>query len=79
MDILDKVLLSESAVLRWQAKVVPVIKHLIEANVNTNLIPDECAEENDKGELILYIDLPDGGRLKEVIAPSEWAWVDQRD
>lgn len=72
-NLLDSIVLSPAAVLRWQqtasAASIPPAVHPSE-------IPDEDAEVLPDGSLRIFVELRDGERIAQADIPApDWAWA----
>lgn len=73
MNIIDKAVLSPSAVKRWHKKADEMAEK-IKSSVDPILIPDEQMEEQGDGSAIIFVDLP-GQRVSMRVEPHEWSWM----
>lgn len=72
-DILDRVMISQDAAERWARKAGAIAESMIISN--PDLIPDEMARLGSSGTLILYVRMPDGIEISEVIPADDWMWM----
>jgi len=71
MDVLDKTLLTPGAVKSWQEL---ALREAQDSGYGPEQIPDEQAEVQNDGSLLIFCDLPDR-RVSMQVPPGEWAWV----
>lgn len=70
---LDKILLSERAVVEWQKVAYAKALKLARMGVDPRTIPDEEAEILQDGSLRIYVELPTGETADMIVPPQEWA------
>jgi hypothetical protein len=72
-DTLDNVLLSGRAYAAWQQKAAEAARALPKG-VDPGEIPDEKAKPLPDGRLLIWVELPGGGRVELAVPKDEWAW-----
>ena len=73
MATLDKVLLAPAAVKRWLELCGMEAR---KGGIAPQDVPDEQAEPQTDGSLLIFCDLPDC-RVSMRVPPDEWSWIPQ--
>lgn len=73
-DTLDRVLLTAEAVRAWEALAPSIAEHLAHAGVSPDQIPDEQAEQQPDGSLMIYVEAG-GRRLGMRVPAGHWRWM----
>ncbi len=71
-DILHRVLLSQRTVERWQTLSGETVRQM---PADPGDIPDEQAELQEDGTLLLFVDVPKYGRIALTVPVGEWDWL----
>jgi hypothetical protein len=69
-NVIDQTLLTLKAAKAWHEKAMREARNIPQGTH----IPDEQAEVQDDGSLLIFCDLPDR-RVSMSVPPGEWAWV----
>lgn len=77
-DTLSRVLLAESAVLRWAVFARAIALDLSSVAPDPTEIPDELARVEADGSLWIFVILRGGLEVGMRVEPSEWEWGGQR-
>lgn len=80
-DVLDKVSITPGVWQRWNNFCHDLTKAaaLKTGWRPTSPIPDEQAEVQEDGSLLLWVQPPGLARIEMRIAPGEWTWMDGRN
>lgn len=62
----------------WKVFAKITSEAIAKSGVALDKIPDERAYVGSAGELVIYVDLPNVGRVAGAIRPEHWAWASER-
>lgn len=72
-DTLDRVLLSVEAVHAWERVAADAGLAMSDAGIDASTIPDERAEQQPDGSLLIYVEAG-GKRVEMSVPPGHWRW-----
>lgn len=78
-DTLDRTLITPEAYQAWLAQAKQAAQVAIARGVPVEKIPDECATALPTGELLIWVDLPEVGRVELKIPATAWTWRQRFD
>lgn len=73
-DTLDRVLLSVEVVRAWEAHAASIAAQLTAAGISPADIPDEQAEQQADGSLLIYVEVPGQPRIGMRVPAGAWRW-----
>lgn len=71
-DVIDQVLLAPNVVKKWHELAAKESKKIPKGITD---IPDEQAEVQEDGSLLLFCDVPGHRRISIDVAASDWSWA----
>jgi hypothetical protein len=69
-NVIDQTLLTLKAAKAWHEKAMREARNIPQGTH----IPDEQAEVQADGSLLIFCDVP-GYRISMTVAPSDWSWI----
>ena len=73
-DILEQTNITIDAYERWQELCIQAVHQLKKHNFTSTDIPDEQGKILDDGSLLIFVELPVGGKIEMKVPPGKWAW-----
>lgn len=75
-DTLSRVMLAESAVIRWNAATLKFAEEAVRRGIDLlGGIQEEMARVEADGSLTIYVTMGNGEELKMRVEPHEWRWA----
>lgn len=73
-DTLDNVLLSAAAYAAWLEKAGAAANRMVALGIAPDAIPDEMAKPLPDGSLLIWVDIPQFGRVSMSVPKEHWQW-----